>query len=73
MDDRLVMSLHDDGILLRVSQDDYAALLERPGVRPYEFAERPVPAWLVVEADAIAQDGALTDWVEIGLGRSAKA
>lgn len=68
VDDRLVISIHEEGILIRVSPSDYPDLLERPGVRPYEFAARPVPAWVVVDASSIAQDGALTEWVEIGLG-----
>jgi hypothetical protein len=70
VDDRLVISIHEDGILIRVPPGDYPALLERRGVRPYEFAARPVPAWVVVDADSIAQDGALSEWVEIGLGGS---
>lgn len=67
VDDRLVISIHEDGILVRVPPSEYPTLLERPGVRPYEFAARPVPAWVIVDADSITQDGALTEWVAIGL------
>lgn len=67
VEERLVISIHGDDLLVRVPSDDYLELLDRPGARPYEFAARPVPAWVVVEAEALGGDETLAEWVNIGL------
>lgn len=66
--DRLVISINGDDLLIRVAEDDYEVILERPGARPYEFAARPVPCWVIVAGVAITVDDALEEWVNLGLG-----
>jgi hypothetical protein len=35
-------------------------------VRPFEMSGRPMRGWLLVDADAIADDAALARWVDAG-------
>lgn len=65
--DRLVISINGDDLLVRVAEDDYESVLELPGTRPFEFADRPVPSWVIVEGVAIATDDELARWVNLGL------
>jgi len=69
VDDGLVASIHGDELLLRVDMSEYATLLTRSGTRPYEFAGRPVPAWLLVGPDAVLDDESLREWLAIGMKR----
>jgi hypothetical protein len=69
VDDRLVVSVHGEELLIRVADDEYGQLLKRPGARPYEFAERPVPSWVMVGPPAILDDGSLLEWLSIGMRR----
>jgi hypothetical protein len=69
VDDGLVASIHGDDLLLRVDRSEYAKMLARPGTRPYEFAGRPVPAWVLVGPDAVLDDESLREWLAIGMKR----
>ena len=58
----------DDGLLVKTPADEYPALLERPGIEPFAPGnEAPMGTWLVVPADAVADDPDLTEWVRRGL------
>jgi len=57
-----------DGLLVKTPADEYPALLERPGVEPFApGGEAPMGTWVVVPADAVADDPDLTEWVRRGL------
>ena len=71
VDDRLVISVHGDDLLVRVPEEEYTTLLEQPGVSSYEVAARPVPGWVIVASEAIADEAALMEWVTLGLARPA--
>ena len=63
---RLLVSVGGDGTLLvRIDPERRDQLLsERPGVRPAEMAGRMMgPAWLRVDAEAVATDEDLGFWV----------
>lgn len=58
----------DDGIIAKIPADGYAAALARPGVIPFApDGERPMSTWVVVAADAIADDPELAEWVALAL------
>jgi len=58
----------DDGLLVKTPAAEYPALLERPGIEPFApGGEAPMGTWLVVPADAIADDPDLAEWVRRGL------
>ena len=58
----------DDGLLVKTPRAEYAAALAEPGVAPFApGGERPMSTWVVVPADAIADDPDLAAWVRRGL------
>jgi TfoX/Sxy family transcriptional regulator of competence genes len=58
----------DDGLLVKTLPAEYAGLLEQPGIAPFApDGERPMSTWVVVAADAVADDPELTDWIRRGL------
>ena len=58
----------EDGLIVKVAPADYAALREAPGVRPFApDGEKPMSTWLVVDADVIADDPDLTEWLRRAL------
>lgn len=59
----------DDALIVKTSPADYFRLREEPGVTPFApDGERPMSTWLVVDADAIADDSELREW----LGRAGR-
>lgn len=59
----LFVGVHDDDLLVRVGD---AAVGAGPGTRPFDpmGSGRPMKGWLLVEPDAVAEDDALSAWVE---------
>ena len=58
----------EDGLLVKTPADEYPALLKHPGIEPFAPGdEAPMGTWVVVPADAIADDPELADWVRRGL------
>lgn len=58
----------NEGLLVKTPPDEYDALLTQPGIEPFAPGdERPMGTWLVVPADAVADDPELTEWVSRGL------
>jgi TfoX/Sxy family transcriptional regulator of competence genes len=58
----------DDGLLVKTPAAEYETVLKQQGVEPFApDGERPMSTWVVVAADAIADDPDLNDWVRRGL------
>ena len=58
----------EDGLIVKVAPADYAELRETPGVRPFApDGEKPMSTWLVVDAEVIADDPELTEWLRRAL------
>ena len=58
----------DDALIVKVARGEYDALLGEPGVTPFApDGEKPMSTWLVVAADAIADDPELTEWLRRAL------
>ena len=58
----------DDGLIVKARREEYQRLLAEPGVTPFApDGEKPMSTWLVVEADAIADDPELAEWVRRGV------
>jgi len=66
LDDRLAIAIHGDDVLVRVPDAVYPSLMERSEVRPYEFAARPVPNWVLFAGEAADED-ALAELIRMGL------
>ena len=57
-----------EGLLVKVPTGEYNDLLEQAGITPFAPGdERPMGTWLVVPADAVADDPELVDWIRRGL------
>jgi hypothetical protein len=57
-----------DGLLVKCPPGEYRDALAQPHVTPFApGGERPMGTWVVVAADAIADDPELDDWVARGL------
>ena len=58
----------DDGVIVKVPADEYAAALAEPGVAPFQpDGARPMSTWVVVPAESVADDPELHAWVARGL------
>src|SRR6476661_3899266 len=57
-----------EGLLVKTTAAEYDALLAQPGVTQFApGGEGAMGTWLVVPADAVADDPELADWVRRGL------
>ena len=66
LDDRLAIAIHGDDVLVRVPDAVYPSLMQRTEARPYEFAARPVPNWVLFAGEAADED-ALAELIGMGL------
>jgi TfoX/Sxy family transcriptional regulator of competence genes len=60
----LVTGLFAQSWMIRLPDDERAALLELPGAASFEpMAGRPMKGYATLPADVVADDAALDDWV----------
>ena len=65
---RTFVIVWDDSLIVKTRKQEYAAALAEPGVTPFApGGERPMGTWVVVSADALADDPELVEWVARGL------
>ena len=54
----------DDSLIVKSARTEYEALRAEAGVTPFApDGEKPMSTWLVVSADAIADDPELAEWI----------
>lgn len=59
-----------EGLLVRLTPEEASAALNEPGIQPFApRGERPSRSWVVVTADAMANDPQLTAWLRRALQR----
>jgi TfoX/Sxy family transcriptional regulator of competence genes len=57
-----------DGLIVKTRREDYDRLLKEPGVTPFApDGEKPMSTWVVVEAESVADDPELAEWVRRGV------
>lgn len=59
----MVCGVMGSDLMARVGPTHYERLLAEPGAGPMEFTGRPMKGMLTVSGAAVADDGALADWV----------
>ena len=58
----------DDALIVKTARAEYESLRAEPGVTPFApDGESPMSTWLVVAADAIADDPELAEWIRRAL------
>ena len=58
----------DESLIVKTAANEYEALKQEPGVTPFApDGEKPMSTWLVVGADAIADDPELAEWLKRAL------
>jgi hypothetical protein len=63
----MACGVRGDDLMVRMDPDVSDAALAEPGVRPFDMTGRPMKGWLLVSADAHAEDDDLRRWVGRGL------
>lgn len=58
----------NDSLIVKTPASEYDALRDAPGVAPFApGGERPMGTWLVVNAETVADDPELVEWLRRGL------
>lgn len=58
----------DDSLIVKTLASEYGALRTAPGVTPFApDGEKAMSTWLVVDADTVADDPELREWLRRGL------
>ena len=53
---------------MKTRREEYDRLLKEPGVTPFApGGEKPMSTWVVVEAESVADDPELAEWVRRGM------
>ena len=56
-----------DDLLVRVARDDYDSTRTLPGTRQMDMTGRPMRGFVVVDAEGLAEDADLEEWVDRGV------
>ena len=66
LDGNMACGVLDDDLIVRVGPDEYERALAERHAREFDFTGRPSKGIVVVSAEGVASDEALTEWVEAG-------
>jgi TfoX/Sxy family transcriptional regulator of competence genes len=60
----LVAGVWKESLIARVPAEETAKALKEKGVSPFDVTGRPMRGWVLVEAEAVAEEPELKEWVE---------
>jgi TfoX/Sxy family transcriptional regulator of competence genes len=63
----MACGVHADELIVRLAADATDAALAEPGTRLFDISGRPMKGWLLVDAEAHAEDDDLRRWVDRGV------
>jgi TfoX/Sxy family transcriptional regulator of competence genes len=63
----MACGVHGHELIVRLAADATDAALSEPGTRLFDITGRPMKGWLLVDADAHAEDDDLRRWVDRGV------
>jgi TfoX/Sxy family transcriptional regulator of competence genes len=63
----MAVGVTGDELMVRVGREGHDEAISRPGARLFDMSGRPMKGWLVVSQDGFATEGALVDWIEMGV------
>ena len=64
----MAAGIHKTDLIVRVGPSASTDALKRPGARVFDITGRPMKAWVLVDAEAVARKSALEAWVRRGVG-----
>jgi hypothetical protein len=67
IDGKMSVGIMGDDLLVRVGKARHEEALARPHARIMDFTRRPMPGWIIVAPEGIAEDDALAGWVAWGV------
>ena len=53
-----------DAIIVRCKPEETKTVLKEPGVRPFEQRGKAMQGWVLVDAEAVAEDPELKAWID---------
>jgi TfoX/Sxy family transcriptional regulator of competence genes len=63
----MAVAAHREGLIVRLGPDAEKAV-EEPGVNPFKPGDsKPMTGWVMVDLDAVAEDDALSGWIDDGM------
>ena len=66
-DKSMFAAVGEAAIIVKVPASDYPRALTRPGVRPFTPGGQKLGTWVEIDADVIADDPELREWLAVGL------
>ena len=63
----MAVGVAGDDLIVRCAVQDFATLLAEPGAKVFDMTGRVMRGWLLVNAEAIAEDEDLATWVGRGV------
>ncbi len=73
LDDRMLVAVRQDGLLVRIDPARSAELLDLPGAEPAAMGPHRSmgPGWIVVSGAAVNSEDQLTFWLQVALDHHA--
>lgn len=64
---RMFAAVGEEGLVVRVAAAEYLRAMRRRGVRPFMPGGERLGRWVELDADVVADDPELRDWLAAGL------
>lgn len=59
--------VHRDDLIVRVAREEHAAALERPHVRAFDLAGKPMKGFVLVAPKGYRAEDSLKEWIAMGV------
>jgi hypothetical protein len=60
----MLVGIWEDAVIARLGIDAAGSALQEPFVRQFDVTGRPMRGWVLIDADGVESDRALSVWVE---------
>jgi TfoX/Sxy family transcriptional regulator of competence genes len=64
----MCVGVHDDDLIVRLSEDDAAEAIRDPAARPMDFTGKPMTSWLYVAPSGTVDERSLRAWIDLAAG-----
>ena len=63
----MAVGIHKDSLMVRVPSEDHDSILGEPGVSDFDLTGKKMRGWVLVGAEAIADEASLEGWINRGM------